>query len=126
MYLDLDANDNLPAAAMATFKETAPGRRIAAVRLLRAGAWTWCAITGWDDGAVPAWSTPIEESGDGPARLLHGGAQGLRLAAIAAREDAGAVRWDVRDQAQWGEPFLIVRPEAEVVPAADGPGSGGL
>ncbi len=119
MYLDLDANDNLPAPAMATFKETAPGRRISAVRLARDGAWTWCAITGWDDGAVAAWSTPIEESGDGPARLLHGGPQGLRLAAVAGPEQAGTVRWDVRDAAQWGEPFLIVRPEAEVVLAAD-------
>jgi len=121
MYLDLDANDNLPAPAMATFKETAPGRRIAAVRLLLDGAWRWCAITGWDAGAVPAWSTPIEESGDGPARLLHGGAQGLRLAALAGPEHAAAVRWDVQDPSQWGEPFLIVRPEAEVLPAADEP-----
>ena len=51
--------------------------------------------------------------------LSHQGA--LRLAAIAQREHAGAVRWDVRDPAQWGEPFLIVRPEAEVVLAGDGP-----
>jgi hypothetical protein len=122
MYLDLDANDNLPAPAMATFKETAPGRRIAAVRLERDGAWAWCAITGWDAGAVPAWSTPIEESGDGPARLLHGGGQGLRLAAIAAPAAAATVRWDVHDPAQWGEPFLIIRPEAEVVLVADGQG----
>jgi hypothetical protein len=121
MYLDIDANDNLPAAAIATFKETAAGRRIAAVRLLRDGAWSWCAVTGWDDGAVAAWFTPIEESGDGPARLLHGGAHGLRLAAVAAPGLASAVRWDVHDPAQWGEPFLIVRPEAEVLLAADEP-----
>ncbi len=109
-----------PAGAIATYTETAPGRRNVAVRLLRADGWAWCAITGWDGGAVPAWSTPIEESGDGPARLLHGGAQGLRLAPIADSAAAGAVRWDVRDPAQWGEPFLIVRPEAEMVLSGDG------
>jgi hypothetical protein len=121
MYLDLDASDNLPAPAMATFKETAPSRRITAVRLLREGGWMWCAITGWDAVPVAAWFTPIEESGDGPARLLHGGAQGLRLAPIASPAAAGAVRWDVAEPAQWGEPFLIIRPEAEVVLAADEP-----
>jgi hypothetical protein len=120
MYLDIDANDNLPAPAMATFKSTGAGNRISAVRLHLAGAWQWCAITGWADGPVAAWVTPIEESGDGPARLLHGGPQGLRLARIDQPQAAGSVRWDVQDQAQWGEPFLICRPETEVAPAAAG------
>jgi len=91
MYLDIDANDNLPAPAMATFKSTGAGNRISAVRLHLAGAWQWCAITGWADGPVAAWVTPIEESGDGPARLLHGGPQGLRLARIDQPQAAGSV-----------------------------------
>lgn len=123
MYLDIDANDNLGEAAMATFKDTGPGSRITAVRLCRDGVWQWCAITGWADGPVPAFITPIEESGDGPARLLHGGAQGLRLIAIAApagerplpAATTGAVRWDVQDSQQWGEPFLICRPDTDVI-----------
>jgi hypothetical protein len=122
MYLDLDANGNLSEPAMATFKDTGPGRCIDAVRLHRDGVWQWCAITGWDEGPVPAYITPIEESGDGPARLLHGGAQGLRLAPIDAPAAGGAptVQWDLADARQWGEPFLICRPEAEVVLAAAG------
>jgi hypothetical protein len=131
MYLDIDANDNLSEAAMASFKDTGPGSRITAVRLSRDGVWQWCAITGWADGPVPAYITPIEESGDGPARLLHGGAQGLRLAAIAGPAEAlsapaavsAAVRWDVQDARQWGEPFLILRPDAEVVTVEQGDGA---
>ena len=111
MYLDIPASENLPEAVMATFRETAPGKPVQALRLWRHGAWHWCAVTGWDEhGAVPAVIQPIEESGDGPARLVHGGALGLRLA---EHDGASSMRWDLADAAQWGEPFLIVRPEAE-------------
>jgi hypothetical protein len=113
MYLDIAANDNLPEPAMATFKETAPGRAVRAVRLQLDGAWQWCAITGWSDGPAPAWFTPIEESGDGPARLLHGGEHGLRLARIAQPAEAAQLRWSTADPAQWGEPFLICTPDTE-------------
>jgi hypothetical protein len=111
MYLDIEPNDNLPEGGMATFKETGPGRDIQSVRLWRAGAWQWCAVTGWSaSGAVPARFTPIEESGDGPARLITGGEHGVRLAALPA---SGQVRWDLADPLQWSEAFLICRPETE-------------
>lgn len=116
MYIDIDPNDNLPESCMATFKETGPARVVRAVRLWRDGVWQWCAITGWsDDAPAPAGLSPIEESGDGPALLLHGGNQGLRLAVIAGPEAAGTVRWDVADADQWGEPFLIIRPGTEAL-----------
>jgi hypothetical protein len=114
MYLDIQPNDNLAEPVMATFKETGPARRIAAVRLELDGVWNWCAITGWNEGPVPALFSPIEESGDGPARLVHGGEQGLRLARIPDPAQAGAVRWSTADAAQWGEPFLICVPDTLV------------
>lgn len=116
MYLDLPACDNLPEPVMATFKETGAGQAVRAARLWRDGEWQWCAVTGWGEGgAETAWCTPIEESGDGPARLLHGGEHGMRLAAIADPDQA--VTWDLADAGQWAEPFLICRPELEVRPA---------
>jgi len=116
MYIDIDANDNLDESCMATFKETGPMRSVSAVRLWRDTEWQWCAIIGWnDEQRVAAGLSPIEESGDGPALLLHGGNQGLRLAVITSPDQAVAVRWDVADPAQWGEPFLIIRPGSEVV-----------
>jgi hypothetical protein len=114
MYLDIPASDNLDEPAMATFKETGPGRAIRALRLQLDGVWQWCAVTGWHDGPGEARFTPIEESGDGPARLVTGGEHGLRLARIDDPAAAAAVRWSVADGAQWGEPFLICTPDTEV------------
>lgn len=108
MYLDIPASANLDEPAMATFKEDGPARPVRELRLWREQAWVWCSVTGWDEsGPVPAYIQPIEESGDGPARLIHGGPLGLRLA-------VGTVSaWSTADPAQWGEPFLILTPEAE-------------
>ena len=114
MYIDIEANDNLRESCVATFKETGPARTVSASRLWRDGVWQWCAITAWhDDAPAKANVSPIEESGDGPALLLHGGNQGLRLTAIATPAQAAMVRWDVNDERQWAEPFLIVRPGTE-------------
>jgi len=112
MYLDIPASGNLDEAAMATFRETGPAAPVRRLRLWRDGAWRWCAVTGWSDGGpVAAAIQAIEESGDGPARLVHGGPLGLRLA---EQEDpAAAIAWDLADPRQWGEPFLLLTPEAE-------------
>ena len=112
MYLDLPACDNLSDPAMATFKETGPALILQAIKLWRDERWQWCAVTGWSEsGSVPAMIQPIEESGDGPARLIHGGEHGLRLARLV--EPSKPVTWNLSDSTQWSEPFLIVRPEAE-------------
>jgi len=114
MYIDIDSNANLDEACMATFKETGASVPLRAAKLWRDGVWQWCAVTGWsDDAPAPALLTPIEESGDGPALLLHGGNQGLRLAVIAAASAAAAVCWDISDAGQWAEPFLLCRPGTE-------------
>jgi hypothetical protein len=117
MYIDILPNDNLPEPAMATFTITGPAIAVRTVRLWREDRWAWCAITGWSEsGPVPAWFHPIEESGDGPARLLTGGEHGLRLAEIPG-PDAADPAWDLGDGSQWAEPFLITTPEAEFRPS---------
>jgi len=115
MYIDILPNDNLDEPVMATFKETGMGRSVRAVRLLLDGTWQWCAVIGWDDVPTPARATPIEESGDGPAVLVHGGGQGLRLARIVAPDQAARVSWDLSDRGQWGEGFLVCRPDTAFV-----------
>ena len=115
MYIDIEPNPNVPEGAMATFLETGPGRLIRAVRLHLEGEWVWCAVVAWGGTPVPAQFTPIEESGDGPARLVSGATHGIRLARIADAEQAKAVVWSEDDADQWGEPFLICTPETEVV-----------
>jgi hypothetical protein len=115
MYIDISPNDNVDDSAMATFKETGPSRAIIAARLWRDERWQWCAITGWNEsGSSSAFATAIEESGDGPALLLHGGEHGLRLSEIGSADLAAAVNWSLEDRGQWGEPFLICRPDTQL------------
>jgi hypothetical protein len=114
MYIDIEPNDNLENAAMATFSASGPGRVINAVKLQLDDGWQWCAVTGWNEGPAPAHFTPIEESGDGQARLLTGDAHGLRLVRINQPQDAVHVTWSLTDGKQWAEPFLICLPETEI------------
>ena len=113
MYIDILPNDNLDQAVMATFKETGDPKSVQRIRLHLKGTWQWCAITGWeDDEPATAVVTPIEESGDGPALLVTGGAQGLRVALLS--DQGGQIpEWDVDNEDQWGEGFLICRPDLQ-------------
>jgi hypothetical protein len=112
MYIDIEPNDNLDEACMATFNTTGQPKVLRAIHLDVDGAWTWCAVSGWNDGKpAPAWLTTIEESGDGPALLVHGGNQGIRLARITDAADADSVHWDLAASDQWGEGFLICVPD---------------
>lgn len=113
MYLDIPANDNLAEPCMATFTVTGPAIPIHTIRLWLDTRWAWCAVTGWgESGAEPAVLQPIEESGDGPARLITGGEHGLRFAEISG-PDAPAPVWNLEAPSQWAEPFLISTPEVE-------------
>ena len=115
MYIDILPNDNLDQPVMATFKETAPGREICAIRLHLDDGAQWCAVVGWTgNGPVEALYTAIEESGDGPGRLVSGGEHGLRLARISGPTKVDLVRWNLLDDTQWAEPFLLCLPETEV------------
>lgn len=114
MYIDIEPNDNIENPVMATFNVTGAGRTINAVKLQLDDGWQWCAVTGWNEGPVPALYTPIEESGDGPARLVSGAEHGLRLARIGQPSEAHHVAWSLTDNAQWAEPFLICLPNTEV------------
>lgn len=115
MYIDILPNDNLPEAVMATFKETARSTEIIAIKLHLADGPQWCAITGWcDTGPTEALFTPIEESGDGPGRLVSGGNCGLRLQRISGPEKAYNVSWNLLDPAQWPEPFLLCLPDTDI------------
>ncbi len=114
MYIDIEPNANLDETCMATFNATGKPKPLCAIHLDVQGTWTWCAVAGWnDDQAGIAEITTIEESGDGPALLISGGNQGIRLARITKPEDAAAVQWSLDDASQWGEGFLICIPETK-------------
>lgn len=115
MYIDIEENDNLPEAVMATFCEKAGRRNITRIKIWHRQQWLWCAITGYEkDRFCSASIVQIEESGDGDAMLVVGGNQGLRLAII-ADEHADIPAWDVDDEKQWAEGFLICAMEIEAL-----------
>jgi len=121
MYIDIDPGVIGEEPIIGTFKETGPGTVIRQVRLEFDGQWEWCEVIGWSDvGPQDAWLTPIEESGDGPALLLHGGNQGVRLrkrdgGAVAAPPTVtgGASGGEPDAEGWWSEGFLILRPEIQ-------------
>ncbi len=114
MYIDILPNDNLEEAVMATFSEKGDKKPIQRIRLWRQQEWQWCAITGWqDEEACQAHIILIEESGDGEAMLVTGGNQGLRIARI-KDADAEMPEWDLDDDEQWAEGFLICTMDIEV------------
>lgn len=116
MYIDIEENDNLDEPVMATFAATGPATRLRTIRLWNGQAWRWCAICACGPtGIEAAWIQPIEESGDGPALLVTGGPWGLRLAEIDGPE-ASAPLWDYNHADQWGEGFLICRPDLHYRP----------
>lgn len=114
MLLEIDDAPECVPPTMATFRTTGPGWVVRAIRVGLTGAARWYAVIGWEQGPVPAQLTPIEESGDGPARLLHGGRGGIRLRALAEDGVLPATPLDWGDGCQdLAEPFLVVTPQAE-------------
>jgi hypothetical protein len=112
MYIDIEPGIIGDEPIIGTFKETGKGTQVSQVRLHLSDGWHWCEVIGWSEqGVQAAIMTPIEESGDGPALLLHGGAHGLRLRRCAGK--AGDASANAAGQEWWSEGFLILRPEAE-------------
>ena len=113
MYIDILPNDNLDEAVMATFSEKGDQRKISRIKMWLKQEWQWCAICGFNDDEICSASTvQIEESGDGDAMLVVGGNQGLRIARI-ADEHAAIPEWNVDNDQQWSEGFLICTMEMD-------------
>ncbi len=112
MYIDIPENQDGVEPTIATFRETGASQVVRALELEREGVSSWCLVVGWDHGLTTAHITPIEESGDGPARLIHGGAGGVRLQVLQGEplEDAD-LTWNPQGRT-WAEPFLILTPQA--------------
>ena len=61
-------------------------------------------VTGWfGEGPCPAYAVIVEDSGEGRAMLIYGGADGIRLRPRDSRES-----WSLEAVDQWGEPCLLL------------------
>ena len=84
------------------------------------GADLWCDVTGWEhDAPCPAMAATAEDSGEGVILLIYGGGDGIRL-----RPAAAPTPWRLSDPSQWGEPCLMLAPNAPYGNATiDAPGN---
>ena len=63
-----------------------------------------CDVTGWSSsGPCAAYAALVEDSGEGIARLIYGGDEGIRLKPAGCEE-----RWDLDSPNQWGEACLLL------------------
>lgn len=63
-----------------------------------------CDVIGWSSsGPCAAYTALVEDSGEGIARLVYGGDEGIRLKPAGFEEP-----WDLDNPHQWGEACLLL------------------
>ena len=109
--IDVSAGDNCSESLMLMFNglsDPVPTSRVFTTD--PTGTDQMCAVIGWSSqGACPAYSATVEESGEGSAVLVYGGDEGIRLNPSESEEE-----WDVTSPYQWGEPCLLLPKDTEV------------
>ena len=120
IYLEVEENDNceyMPLQLYEGHREPVP---IGRVRILDMdhpeGVYE---VTGWDSGGdlsskgspVPALYVPISDSGQARAHLVYGGDYGIRFRPAGSGGD-----WDLDDPGQWGEPYVILTDDSDILP----------
>ena len=70
-----------------------------------------CDVTGWSSktGPCPAYTALVEDSGEGIARLIYGGDEGIRLKPSDLQEP-----WSLDSPHQWGEACLLLDKDVEI------------
>ena len=113
--VEVEDSDNCPGISMQVFETKGQPREVSQVLTARAGepdAPLWA--TGWsstDSGSpCPAYVVPVSDSGGGVAYLLYGGDWGVRFRPVG--QDEG---WDIHSPHQWGEPYLLLNSETDIL-----------
>ena len=115
IYLEVEENDNceyLPMLAYETQREAVPITRVSLAEVGRPeGVYR---VTGWssegDGTPTRALYAPVSDSGLAVVHLVYGGDWGVRLKPEDSREE-----WDVESPNQWGEPYLMLTDEADII-----------
>lgn len=104
LFLTIDPNPNCDAVDGMLYHALAAPCVVRRIRVTREREDRWCWVTGVEPGGhwTAAQAHKIADSGSGVAYLIVGGGWGLRFA-----EGDAVPRWDLRDPAQWGEPYKI-------------------
>ena len=111
MYIEVDVEDgpNSDWSLVKVFESQERPYEVTRVTASRPGSspelWQ---VTGWsEEGPTPAYAARVSDSGEGVVLLVYGGNQGIRL-----KPGDSVDLWDVADDAQWGEPCLLLPADA--------------
>ena len=115
VFLEVEENDNCEYMSMQLYETRADPAPIARVRLFEPGRPDGVyEVTGWSSEGggtpCPAMYVPVSDSGQAVAHLISGGDWGIRM-----RPEGSPANWDLADEDQWGEPYLVLTDEDDIL-----------
>ncbi len=115
IYIEVEENDNCEYMSMQLYETRADPTPIAWVRLFEPGRPDGVyEVTGWSSEGggtpCPAMYVPVSDSGQAIAHLISGGDGVFGCARRGSSAD-----WDLVDEDQWGEPYLVLTDEDDVL-----------
>ena len=123
IFLEVEESDNCEYMPLQVYEAHSDPVPISRVRLEDPDRPTGVyQVSGWcsDRGGEPCQAkyAPVSDSGQAVVHLVYGGDWGIRLKPL---DSADA--WDIESPSQWGEPYLMLTDEADVLLGdSDGPG----
>ena len=115
IYLEVEENDNCEYMPLQVYEAHRDPVPITRVRYSEPGEpSSMYQVTGWssegDGTPCPAMYVPVSDSGQAVVHLVCGDDWGIRLKPIDSGED-----WDVNSTNQWGEPYLMLTDEGDIL-----------
>ncbi len=115
IYIEVEENDNCEYTSLQLYETRAGPAPIARVRLFEPGRPDGVyEVTGWSSEGggtpCPAMYVPVSDSGQAIAHLISGGDWGIRM-----RPEGSPADWDLANEDQWGEPYLVLTDEDDVL-----------
>lgn len=115
IYIEVEENENSEYMPMQVYEALSPPRPIHKVRLIGHGnAVGIYDVIGWSSenggSPCPAMYAPVSDSGQAVVHLIFGGDWGIRL-----RQETSPLDWRVGSPAQFGEPYLMLTDESDVI-----------
>jgi len=115
IYIEVEENENCEYMPMQVYEPQADPVPVTRVRLEEPdrphGVYE---VTGWssEGGGTPVavMYAPVSDSGQARAHLIYGDDWGVRL-----RPEGSGSEWDVNDNEQFGEPYLILLDDSLIV-----------
>jgi hypothetical protein len=108
--IEVEENPNCDAITM-VFREMGPQHELERIKIYQETEEKMCRVTGLDHEGkpCPAYARQVEDSGDGTAFLIYGGAWGVRFCPVDSAGD-----WDVNNPDQWGEAYKVYADDSDL------------